>query len=145
MKLKAIMGCLMAAAMGMSSAVYAAGDYFPPERMHCHIDAANKLSCDGFERAYLTEDASNVNIPRGKDETFFFVSGSAYFTPSKDEASVFFTYKNTRFKTVKLKTASTAIRPDFENGSWKQLSKDIYTCNAGYMHCPITNLPNMRK
>ena len=82
-----------------------------------------------------------------KDETFLFHTGVAYFTPDLNESSVFFTYKNSFGKAVKIKTTSTQIRPNLKVGSWYQHRSDktIYQCDAGYMNCPITNLPGALK
>lgn len=141
MKTKHAVGCLMALMVGMSGAVYASGDYFPPERVHCLMNSVNKLTCDGFSRQYLIEDTYTVNFPVGKDVSLYFSSGVAYYTPGQKEFSIFFTYKDVNGKSVKLKTINTAIKPDVKNGAWKQFKDEFYTCDTGYMSCPITNLP----
>lgn len=143
MKLKIMIGSTIALAF-MSSIVYAvSGGYYPPERINCTLTDSSQVNCSGFSRQYLIEDTSNANLKKGKDETFYFVSAAAYFTPNHDEASIFYTYNNAYFKMVKLKTINTSIRPDFENGDWKKLNDEIYTCDASYMRCPITNLPDL--
>jgi len=138
--MKVIVTGLAALLLGLGSVAYAAGDYFPPERIHCsRTNDAAKPVCTEFNRQYLTEDVA-TNIEVGKDEVFSFASGSAYYTPD-NAVAVFFTYKNPHFKTVKLKTVNASIKPDLANGSWRKISGDLYICDAGYMHCPINNLP----
>ena len=138
MKLKAIVS-VAALTFGLGSVAYAA-DYFPPERINCKLTQAGKLSCEGFNHQYLIEDVSSANLTR-KDEIFYFVSDAAFFTPNMSESTVYFTYKNADLKIVKIKSAATTIRPDFTTGSWQRIQDDLFICNAGYMHCPITNLP----
>lgn len=114
-------------------------NYYPPERINCSLDNS-KLSCEGFNHQYLIEDTYTANL-NGKDQAFAFSSGAAYFTKDKSEATVFFTYRNSQSKVVKIKSANTSIRPDFESGSWTKVHDDLYVCKAGYMNCPITSLP----
>jgi len=140
MKLKTIAGCAIALTMGLGSVVaLAANDYYPPERLHCKTDAAGKLSCSDFNRKYLIEDTHTADFPAGKEIVFTFATGAAYFT-DQNEWSVFYTFKDSSSKNVKLKTTNYSIQPNLTNGAWKK-NKDIYTCTAGYMSCPITNLP----
>lgn len=144
MKLKnIIVSTITALSLGLSMASFAGyagvNNYYPPERIDCTLDN-NKLNCEGFNHQYLVEDTYTADLST-KDQTFAFASGAAYFTPDKSEATVFFTYRNSHFKTVKIKSVTTGIRPDFENGSWTKVQDDLYVCKAGYMHCPITSLP----
>ena len=117
-----------------------ANNYYTPERINCSLDH-NKLSCEGFNHQYLIEDTYTANLS-DKDQAFAFYSGAAYYTPSKSEATVFFTYRNAQSKVVKIKSANTSIRPDIENGSWTKVHDDLWVCKAGYMNCPITSLPS---
>lgn len=144
MKITYMFGHVAALVLGMSGVVHAAGDYFPPERLHCSMDSLNKLTCDGFSRQYLVEDTYTVNLPAGKEVSLMFSSGVAYFTPDQNETSIFFTYKDNFNKTIKLKTVNTSIRPDLKNGEWKKLKNEFYTCDSGYMSCPITDLPSVK-
>jgi hypothetical protein len=144
MKIKHAVTGLAALIVGLSGVVHAAGDYFPPERIHCAMSSANKLSCEGFSKDYLVEDTYTVNFPAGKDVSLYFKSGVAYFTPDQSEMSIFFTYKDINDKTVKLKTVNNSIRPDLTNGAWKKFKQEFYTCDSGYMSCPITNLPGVK-
>lgn len=138
--MKVIVASMALLALGIGSIAYARGDYFPPERIHCSraSDTAKPI-CTEFNRQYLTEDAATT-LEVGKDEVFSYVSGAAYYTPDQ-QIAVFYTYKNSRFKSIKLKTINTAIKPDLANGSWRKIKDDLYVCDAGYMNCPITNLP----
>ena len=56
-------------------------------------------------------------------------------------SSEMYVYKDANGKSVKLKTINTSIKPDVKNGAWKQFKDEFYTCDTGYMSCPITNLP----
>jgi hypothetical protein len=142
MKFKMIVGSILAATLGLGSIAFAkTGTYYPPERMHCGLNAG-KLVCQDFNRQYLTEDTTNADFPDSTMQTFNFVSSAAYYAPSLDEVSVFFTYNNAKAKMVKLKTIVTSIRPDLSSGSWKKVHSDLYTCDEGYMSCGITNLPS---
>lgn len=143
MKLRTIITAAMALTFGFGSVAYAS-DYFPPERINCKSTVAGKSSCEGFNHQYLVEDAST---PNANDDVYYFVSGVAFFAPSMNasDATVSFTYKNADLKVVKIKTATPTIRPDFSTGSWQRVQDDLYICNAGYMHCPITNLPSVHK
>ena len=147
MKLKAIIvGTVTALSLSFAMTSFAGykGDnsYYPPERINCSLES-NKLSCEGFNHSYLVEDTYTADLTN-KDQVFSFTSGAAYFTQDKSESTVFFTYRNSHFKTVKIKSVTTNIRPDFENGSWTKVHDDLYVCKAGYMHCPITSLPSKR-
>jgi hypothetical protein len=102
-----------------------------------------KLNCEGFSHQYLVEDTYTADLD-DKDQVFAFASGAAYYNADKTEATVFFTYRNSNDKVVKVKSANTSIRPDFENGSWTKVHKDLYVCKEGYMQCPITSLPEKR-
>lgn len=117
-------------------------NYIPPERIHCMLDQG-KLNCEGFAHQYLVEDTYTADFD-DKDQVFSFSSGAAYYNADKSEATVFFTYRNANFKNVKLKSAITSIRPDFNNGSWVRVQDDLYVCKSGYMQCPITSLPSHR-
>lgn len=140
MKLKSIIGTAVVLTFGLGSiAALAAGDYFPPERLHCKTDVAGKLTCSDFNRKYLVEDTHTANFPAGKDVVFAFASGAGY-VDSDNQWSVFYTFKEAGGKNVKLKSINTSIQPDLKVGAWKQI-KDLYSCTAGYMSCPITNLP----
>ncbi len=140
MKLKQMIGCAIAITMGLGSiAAIASSDYYPPERLHCRVDNAGKLTCSDFNRKYLVEDTYTADFPAGKEIIFTFATGAAYSTP-QNEWAVFYTFKDTHSKMVKLRTTNTDIQPSLKNGAWKK-NKDLYTCSAGYMSCGITNLP----
>lgn len=137
MKLKAmIAACVLAS--GLSTLAQAqALTFSPPERVNCHINAAQKLNCDDFDRLYLMEDTFNADFQHGKEQAFHFASAAAYLSPGEHTSTVFFTYHNSQSKFVKLKTIPVTAFPDLENGHWKKLTNDIYTCDAGYMSCDI--------
>jgi hypothetical protein len=140
MKLKLI-GSAIVLALGLANVAYAKiNTYYPPERMHCGLSDAGKLSCHDFNRQYLTEDTYTANLS-DKEEAFYFYSAAAYYAPSREETSVFFTYHNAKGKMAKLKTIQTTIRPDLSSGKWRKVGGDIYVCDAGYMSCGITSLP----
>ena len=143
MKLKIVAGSIFALTLGLIGVAHAnaVSSYYPPERIHCMLSGQNEVSCDEFNRQYLVEDTSNADLQQNRHETFHFVSGAAYFTPDQKEAVIFYTYNNHHYKMVKLKTINPNIRPDLFNGNWRKVAEDIYTCDAGYMSCPITNLP----
>lgn len=148
MKLKNIIVSTIAAlSLGLSMTSFAGytggNNYYPPERIHCSLDHG-KLNCEGFSHQYLVEDTYTADFD-DKDQTFAFKSGVAYYTPDETEATVFFTYRNSKHKLVKLRSTSTNIRPDFENGQWIKMQEDMYVCKDGYMHCPITSLPAVKK
>src|SRR3990167_9318591 len=109
MKIKCALSCVAALVMGMNGVAHASGDYFPPERLHCTMDALRKVTCEGFSKQYLVEDAYTVNFPAGKDVSLTFTSGVAYFTADQKETSIFFTYKDAQNRTMKLKTVNTSI------------------------------------
>jgi hypothetical protein len=139
MKLNSIFVCATAIAMGLVSVTaFATDNYYPPERLHCKADASGKLTCSDFNRKYLVEDTHTADFPAGKEVVLTFASGAAY--TDHNQWSVFYTFKDTHSKNMKLKSTSDSIQADLKNGAWKQL-KDLYTCTAGYMSCPITNLP----
>ncbi|VVC76597.1 hypothetical protein AQUSIP_19190 [Aquicella siphonis] len=139
MKLKTIIGGVFALMLGMGGTAFAAGDYYPPERLHCKADAMGKVVCTDFNRQYLVESTHTANLPTGKDLVFVFASGTAFST-DQNEWSVFYTYKDPDSRNVRLKTVNTSIKPSFTAGSWTKF-KDFYTCTTGYMSCPLTNLP----
>ena len=145
MKLKSIIvGTITALSLSFVMSSFAGltggqNSYYPPERINCTANNG-KLTCEGFNHQYLVEDTYTADLG-SKDQVFAFYSGAAYFTPDKSEATVFFTYRNSHNKSVKIKSTSTSIRPDFENGTWTNVSGDIYVCKEGYMQCPITSLP----
>lgn len=134
-----LIGTVSVLSLGIAAAAMAGNSYYPPERINCAI-TGGKLSCEGFNHAYLVEDTYTADLGN-KNQVFAFVSGSAYFTPDKSEARVFFTYRNAHNKTVKIRSVNNSIRPDFENGRWSNVSGDLFVCKDGYMHCPITSLP----
>lgn len=140
MKLKNIFGSAVVLALGVSGVAFASGDYYPPERLHCKQDTMGKLVCAEFNRDYLIESTHTADLPPGKDMVFVFASGTAYAT-NMNEWSVFYTYKDSTSKNVRLKTVSTSIKPSFSGSSWVK-NKDFYSCTNGYMSCPITNLPS---
>ncbi len=119
-----------------------ANSYYPPERIHCSL-IQGRLNCEGFSHQYLIEDTYTADMD-DNDQVFAFSSGAAYYNGDKSEATVFFTYRNSNFKNVKLKTSVTSIRPDLDNGYWIKVDDDLYVCKDGYMHCPITSLPARR-
>ena len=139
MKLAKVMGCVVVMVMGCSSVAYASnGSYFPPERIHCAKTDTGRIRCEGFNHQYLTEDVHTADLSK-REDNFNFSSGVAYFTPDMSEASVFYTYKNADQRIVKLKTTSILIKPDLSNSAWTKVQDDLYVCDAGYMHCPITD------
>jgi hypothetical protein len=145
MKLKSILvGTLSALSLGLALNSFAGhintNNYYPPERINCSLHDG-KLACEGFNHQYLVEDTYTADFS-GKDQVFAFFSGAAYYTPNKGDATIFFTYQNSHAKSVKLKTVSPRIRPDFENGNWTKVHDDLYVCKEGYMSCPITALPD---
>ncbi len=142
MKTIKVLGCVAALVLG--GVVHAVGDYFPPERLHCAMNNANKLTCEGFSRQYLMEDTYTVDFPVGKDISVMFVSGAASFTPDQKETSIFFTYRDTANRTIKLKTVNASIQADLKTGGWKKYKNEFYVCDSGYMSCPITNLPGAK-
>lgn len=111
--------------------------YYPPERIDCRLDNVQKLSCNNFNRQILVEDAYTADLQQGKDEAFYFNTAVAFYAPQDDEATIFFTFRNAKSKAVKLRTSVTYLRPDLENGSWRKLNSEIYTCDAGYMSCGV--------
>lgn len=137
MKLKMIITSA-ALAFGLSGVAFA-NDYYAPERLHCKLDAMGKLSCADFNRTYLIEHTYTAEFPSANVQTFSFATGVAYQT--NDEWVVFYTYKNTYGKNIVLKTTNTSMQPNMTTGAWKNY-KNIYTCEAGYMSCPITSLPS---
>ena len=143
MKMKAIVGSAMALALGFGCAAHAGTDsYSPPERIHCHLDDANQLSCDKFDRTFLVEDGYNLNVPKNQDVVLAFRSAAAYFNTNKDTASVFFTYGPAN-SYVKLRTTVSNMGPDVENNkNWSRLdnSRYIYKCTNSYMSCSIKKL-----
>ena len=146
MKLKMIVGSVIALTLGLGNIAHAGqGNYTPPERINCSLNSASQLVCNGFNRQYLVEDRTTAELEKGKSETFYFTSGVAYFTPSMNEANIFFTYTSNKFKLVKLKTINASIHPNVQKGDWEKFKEDIYTCDAGYMGCTLTNLPAFAK
>ncbi len=144
MELKTIIVSAIATlSLGFTAATLAStNNYFPPERIHCSL-VQGKMNCEGFSHQYLVEDTYTADLD-DKDQAFAFASGAAYYNADKTAANVFFTYRNSKTKVVKVRSANTAIRPDFENGNWTKVHDDLYVCKDGYMHCPITALPNKR-
>lgn len=132
MKVKALIAGVVA--LGLTGAVFAAGNYLPPERIHCTLNAAKKMQCSDFNRYYLTENTSTAALEAGKDVVFMFSSGVAF--NSGDDWAVFYTYINGHNKVAKLVTARTTIEPDLVNGAWTARG-DTYICDAGYMSCPL--------
>lgn len=114
-----------------------AQNYYPPERLTCMLDRHNKIKCYTFNRKLLKEETTNAELQRRKNSVFHFVSAVAYTTPTRNETSVFYTYNDSMYKLLRLKTVHTRIQPDYTNPNWKKFNDDIYTCDAGYMNCPI--------
>lgn len=140
MKSKSLIGRVVAFMLIGCSVSYAMpGSYFPPERIDCILNDANNPYCMEFNRDFLTEDFSNAVLKQDKHKTFYFYSAVAYATADQSY-SVFYTYRNYLFETIKLKTVSPAIRPDLTSGEWLAKDKDMYVCTAGYMSCSITKL-----
>ncbi len=117
--------------------------YTPPERLTCS-NVNGKVSCEGFSRQYLVEDSYIADF-KGSDVAFVFVSGAAYYNSDKSEADIFFSYRNSDGKTVKLKTVNFNMRPDLVDGSWLQVQDDLYVCTEGYMSCPIVSADSISK
>lgn len=122
---------------GLSGVAVAATSYYPPERLHCKVDKVGKLSCADFNHEYLAEATYTADFPAEKDVVFTFAWGSAFVT-STNEWGVFYTYKDSNGKNIRLKTINTAIHPDFQHGEWSVM-RNYYLCTAGYMSCPITD------
>jgi hypothetical protein len=141
MRLKNSIVSAFALTLGLCGVAFAATDYFPPERINCKLNEVAQLSCEGFDRQYLSEDTYTVDFPPAKEMTLFFVKAVAYFDLRTNEASVFYTYNNSAHRMVKLKTINTQMRPDLTFQAWTKFMDNIYNCEAGYMQCPITNLP----
>lgn len=140
MILKNIIRGAVILALGVSGVAFAGDDYYPPERIHCQADNAGKMSCSDFNRQYLVEGTHTAQLPPGKDLVFNFSTGAAYKS-SDSEWVAFYTYRDSSGKNVRLRSVNTNIQPDLETGAWK-IYKDFYICTAGYMSCPITNLPS---
>lgn len=136
MNRKKIITAAMSLALGFGGVAFAA-DYYAPERLMCKLDMFGKLSCADFNRAYLVEHTYTADFPATNTMTFSFATGTAYQT--NNEWVVFYTYKNSFGKNVTLKSTSVSIKPNLKVGAWK-MDKNIYTCEAGYMSCPITDL-----
>lgn len=135
---------LAAISLSVSTLVFAGSsqaNYHPPERISCS-KINGKLVCEGFLHQYLIEDTFTADLD-DKDQVFSFASGVAYYNTDQSEATVFYSFRNSHNKVVKLKSAVSSIRPDIENGSWEAVQDDLYVCKAGYMQCPITSLPNV--
>ena len=135
MKLKTICAGIIGLTLGLGSIAYAATSYFVPEHVQCTLDSKNKLSCNDFNRNLLTEHTyTNADFENERNKLFSFFSAVAYFTPEK-EWSILFTYKDTKYKNVTLRTVNTSIKPDLKNGSWVKFKDEFYTCDAGYRSC----------
>lgn len=144
MKLKIFIASLVAVVFGFNGIACARpGSYYPPERLNCQLKNNARFQCEPIDRHYLVEDMTNANLQKNRTEVFHFVSAVAYFTANHLEASVFYTYENTSMKMVKLRTIDPSIRPDITHGTWKKFNNDIYTCDAGYLSCPISSLPDI--
>lgn len=140
MKLSKIVGgmAVLVLALGGVASASTSGTYYPPERIHCVKSEGSRVRCEGFNHQYLTEDLYTSGFDK-KEDTFNFVSGVAYFTPDMSEASVFFTYKNADQRIMKLKSTSVLLHPVKDSTAWTRVQDDLYVCDAGYMHCPITD------
>lgn len=145
MKLKTIVASTISVlTIGLASVTSAYADiYYPPERIHCWINN-HKLTCEGFNHQFFAEDTYTADLT-SKDQLFSFKSAVAYFTPDQSQVSVFVTYHDSHHKMVKLKSTSTHIRPDLNNGQWTKMDEDLYLCRGGYMHCPVTTSADMKK
>ena len=132
----------LALTLGLSGIAHAASDYYPPERLHCKATESG-FKCDNFNRQYLIEDISSNGLPSDKDAVYNFTSGTAYYTPDQRQAAVFFSYHDSQGNKIRLRTVNYDIKPNLQTGSWQKFKDDIYQCNAGYMSCPITNLPGI--
>lgn len=144
MKVKVMIGGLMALMVGFASAYAQTGYYCPPERLNCRLISANKFTCNQINRQYLAEDVTTAALRLDVEETFHFVSAVAYYSKPQEgtnagpQGLVFFTYHNSNLKMVTLKTIDPFVHPDLNNGDWKKVQGDIYTCETGYMRCPVT-------
>jgi len=145
MRLKPIIVGMTVLVLGMGTQAFAANDYYPPERISCNMTNTGKLNCDGIDHHYLVEDGTTADFPLGKDQTFHFISGAAYFSGGMEEVTVIYTYNDHNYRTVKLRNALLSIRPNLTVGAWKKVNSYGYVCDAGYMSCPITNLPVISK
>ena len=103
------MSGIIALTVGFSGVAFAGTNYFPPERIHCTLSPASKLSCSDFNRQYLTENTYTADLETGKEIVLNFASGVA-FTESANRWSVFYTYKTTNNKMVKLKQCAIYCR-----------------------------------
>jgi hypothetical protein len=137
MKLLKIVSSVVALGLGLSSVSYASS-FFPPERISCTKNAAGSIRCEGFNHSYLVEGVS-TSLFKNNEDTFYFDTGSAIFTPGMDEAAVSYTYKNSDHRIMKLRTTSVRLYPDFSNSSWTKVHEDLYMCDAGYMNCAFTD------
>lgn len=144
MKLRNKIFFAIACTLGWVSFAHASSNYYLPERILCKLDDNNRIACKEFNRSYFVEETTNANLTHQNEDVFHFVSAVAYFSSDRTESTIFVDYGNAHFQNVKLKNVNTSMRPDLENvkSEWVKLNDDIYTCDAGYMNCPITNLPS---
>lgn len=115
--------------------------FFPPERIRCMMDQNNHLSCLPINRDFLTEEDTDADFREVDTQTFLFVAAHALLANHANENTIYFLYRNNDGKVVKLKTINGALRPDLENGTWTKINELVYSCEAGYMYCKITDLP----
>ncbi len=135
MKLRAIaVGAVVL--MGLSGVVFAS-EFMPAERIHCMVNEVGKLSCE-INHEVLVEHTYTADMPVGKEVVFNFAGAVAYFANQKDGAldwSILYTYVDTKFKNVTLRTVNTTIKPNLQSGTWKRFKNEYYYCNQGYMSC----------
>lgn len=138
MKLKLILtGSILAVGLVNVAIAGRTTHFNPPERMDCVMNVSRHLECNGFNHDILEHDVSTVDLPVGGDVTVHFSSAVAYLTPDHTESSIFFTYRDTKQKMVRLKTLDAYAKPVWESGHWKKINDEIYTCDSGYMNCSI--------
>lgn len=140
MRLATIASTLVALTLGVGNSVWASQtEFYPPERIDCRLMNGDQIRCEGFDRQVLREHATNAELRRDIVDTFFFVSGLAYFTPGSSNATVFFSYNDSKSKLVQLITNDIILHPDASHGSWRKFSEGVYVCDESYMACSLTN------
>lgn len=143
MRLATSVASIVVIAFCLSSNVFAKrNEFYPPERIDCKLIGLDHFSCEGYDRRILGEDATNAELQRDQENTFFFVYALAYFQPNQPNATVYFNYNDSKLKTVRLKTTDVMLHPDVHNGSWKKLQEGVYACNESYMTCSLTTAMN---
>lgn len=128
---------LLVLMLGMNASAWAMQDYFPAERIHCTINSQKKLSCEGFNRNFLTESIYAANLTQNEPLVFNFAAGFAY-QDSTGGWRVRYVYTDSANHAVYLKTVSPSIHPALEHSAWVKKTENRYECFEGYMSCPIS-------